>query len=196
MRVKRILTDAETDAICRAHGVEPMERQGGPIGLEKLGLKAGDTVADDGTSAGGQNVRFSMEGPVEETKELLAVHNLTEQNLEWALEMGGLPMPSIAVIKADQVAASVVHGERRGTLLGVQLGQQLHVQAVHGGRDIIQSVDALRDAGGKQPLPVRGAQAAGHGVHHAAGTLRDGIFRASHTGGLLSSILGFYGLLP
>ena len=91
MRVKRILTDAETDAICRAHGVEPMERQGGPIGLEKLGLKAGDTLADDGTPAGGQNVRFSMEGPVEETKDLLAVHNLTEQNLEWALEMSGLP---------------------------------------------------------------------------------------------------------
>ena len=43
MRVKRILTDAETDQILRDAGVEPMKRQGGPIDLEKLGLKAGDT---------------------------------------------------------------------------------------------------------------------------------------------------------
>ena len=41
MRVKRILTDAETDNILRDAGVEPMKRQGGPINLEKLGLKEG-----------------------------------------------------------------------------------------------------------------------------------------------------------
>lgn len=44
MRVKRILTDAETDKILRDAGVEPMKRQGGEINLEKLGLKAGDTT--------------------------------------------------------------------------------------------------------------------------------------------------------
>ena len=42
MRVKRILTDAETDAICRENGVEPMKREGGPIDLEKYGIKAGE----------------------------------------------------------------------------------------------------------------------------------------------------------
>ena len=45
MKVTRILTDAETDAICRENGVEPMKRQGGPIDLAKLGLEAGDTEA-------------------------------------------------------------------------------------------------------------------------------------------------------
>ena len=46
--------------------------------------------------------RFSMKSPVEETKDLLALHNLTDQNLLDALELGGLPMPSIAVVKTEQ----------------------------------------------------------------------------------------------
>ena len=49
MRVTRILTDAETDTICREAGVEPMQRQGGPMDAEKLaalGLIAGDVRAD------------------------------------------------------------------------------------------------------------------------------------------------------
>lgn len=36
MKVNRILTDAETDAICRENGVEPMKRLGGPLTEEKL----------------------------------------------------------------------------------------------------------------------------------------------------------------
>lgn len=44
MKVKRILTDAETDAILRKAGIEPLKRQGGPIDLEKLGIKAGETA--------------------------------------------------------------------------------------------------------------------------------------------------------
>lgn len=50
MKVNRILTDAETDAICREAGVEPMQRQGGPMDdarLESLGLKAGSTADTD-----------------------------------------------------------------------------------------------------------------------------------------------------
>lgn len=57
MRVKRILTDAETDAICRAAGVEPMQRQGGPMDeakLEKLGLKAGNVNVDN------PDIRYSV----------------------------------------------------------------------------------------------------------------------------------------
>ena len=41
MKVHRILDDAETDAILRDAGVEPMARQGGPIDLEKYGFKRG-----------------------------------------------------------------------------------------------------------------------------------------------------------
>ena len=45
-------------------------------------------------------VKFSLDEPVEETDKLLALHNLTEENLRGDLELGGLPMPSIAVVKA------------------------------------------------------------------------------------------------
>ena len=45
--------------------------------------------------------KFSLKAPVEETKNLLALHNLTEKNLLDAAKLGGLPMPSIAIVKAD-----------------------------------------------------------------------------------------------
>ena len=43
--------------------------------------------------------KFSMEKPVEETKDLVAVHNLSARQLIDNLELGGLPMPSIAITK-------------------------------------------------------------------------------------------------
>lgn len=95
MKVNRILTDAETDAICLEAGVEPMKRQGGPMDeakLAALGLTAGDVT--DGT-------RFSMKSPVEQTDTLIALHNLTESKLLGDLRLGGFPMPSIAVTRTD-----------------------------------------------------------------------------------------------
>lgn len=95
MKVNRILTDAETDAICLEAGVEPMKRQGGPMDeakLAALGLEAGDVT--DGT-------RFSMKSPVEQTDTLIALHNLTESKLLGDLRLGGFPMPSIAVTRMD-----------------------------------------------------------------------------------------------
>ena len=47
------------------------------------------------------DIRFSISKTVEETKDLVALHNLTEEKLLKSLELGGLPMPSIAVTKAD-----------------------------------------------------------------------------------------------
>ena len=49
------------------------------------------------------DIRFSLSEAVEETKDLLAVHNLTSEQVLKSLELGGLPMPSIAVLKADSV---------------------------------------------------------------------------------------------
>ncbi len=46
------------------------------------------------------DIRFSLRSNVEETKDLVAVHNLSEENLLKSLKLGGLPMPSIAIIKA------------------------------------------------------------------------------------------------
>ena len=51
-----------------------------------------------------KSVRFQLSAPVEvdSQKDLVAVHNLTEENLREALELGGLPSPSIAVVKAQE----------------------------------------------------------------------------------------------
>lgn len=70
---------------------------------EKPDTGNGDTVfAVNGDSFSENSVKFSMNVPVEETKDLVAVHNVDERALERSLELGGLPMPSIAVIKAEQ----------------------------------------------------------------------------------------------
>ena len=47
------------------------------------------------------DIRFSLSKPVEETKDLMALHNLRAEELIKSLELGGLPMPSVAVIKAE-----------------------------------------------------------------------------------------------
>lgn len=44
--------------------------------------------------------RFSLSSNVEQTKDLIAVHNMTAAELEKSLDLGGFPMPSIAIIKA------------------------------------------------------------------------------------------------
>lgn len=43
----------------------------------------------------------TVEGALEETKELVALHNLSEDKLLRVIELGGFPMPSIAVTKAN-----------------------------------------------------------------------------------------------
>lgn len=43
--------------------------------------------------------KFSLKDPVEETKDLIALHNIAEDNLIKTLKLGGFPMPSIAVTK-------------------------------------------------------------------------------------------------
>ena len=49
----------------------------------------------------GEAVRFSLDEPIEETENLVALHNLSEDKLHKALMLGGFPMPSIAVTKSD-----------------------------------------------------------------------------------------------
>ena len=60
------------------------------------GSASGDTVTQkDG------KVKFSLKSSVEQTKDLVALHNLSEDKLMKSLELGGFPMPSIAVTKTD-----------------------------------------------------------------------------------------------
>lgn len=58
------------------------------------------------TNTGKSQEKFSLKTNVEETKDLIAVHNLTEAKLLKSLELGGLPMPSIAIIKAKSSHSS------------------------------------------------------------------------------------------
>ncbi len=50
---------------------------------------------------GGQ-LQFMPKGAEEETKNLVAVHNLSEENLRNVLKVGGLAVPSVAVIRNDR----------------------------------------------------------------------------------------------
>lgn len=59
----------------------------------------------------GKSVKFSVKQPIEETKDLIAIHNTTEKKLLSALELGGLPSPSIAIMKAENTRGNDDFGD-------------------------------------------------------------------------------------
>lgn len=67
-------------------------------------LRADQVSYEDNIAPVPKNVngKFSLSEAVEETKDLVAVHNLQSSELLRTINLGGLPMPSIAVIKAQQ----------------------------------------------------------------------------------------------
>lgn len=67
-----------------------------------IAQETAENKGNDGTLK--KNIRLQLAAPVEvdTQKDLVAVHNLTEQNLQEALELGGMPSPSIAVVKAQE----------------------------------------------------------------------------------------------
>lgn len=69
------------------------------IDNEQNDLEAID--ADETTEESTPKVQFSMRSTIEETKDLIAVHNITSDKLEQLFEYEGLPMPSIAITKAN-----------------------------------------------------------------------------------------------
>ena len=69
-----------------------------PFGLNHYGPI---NIISNSSEKSNQDVKkFSLKQPVEEAAGLMAVHNLTEEKLKKALKLGGLPVPSIAVVKA------------------------------------------------------------------------------------------------
>ena len=66
-----------------------------PFGGTKFGLIR--SVSFAGTAV----KKFSMEAPIEQKKNLIALHNLNETKLLKTLKLGGFPMPSIAITKSD-----------------------------------------------------------------------------------------------
>lgn len=69
------------------------------ISLEERGGN-GTANSESGPENRRVSTRFSLKAPVEETDKLIAVHNKDEDSIMAALKLGGLPMPSIAVVKA------------------------------------------------------------------------------------------------
>lgn len=51
-----------------------------------------------------EGVKFSLKEPIEETEDLIAVHNLTSEKFRRLLHLQGIPMPSIAITKSDATA--------------------------------------------------------------------------------------------
>ena len=75
-----------------------------PLGSAERALNrvlnaTGNSLPQDSESSQG---KFSLRESVEETKDLVAVHNLSEEKLLKSLQLGGLPMPSIAIIRAKE----------------------------------------------------------------------------------------------
>ena len=79
-------------------------------GGERPGFPAKNSIAQENAESKEnsepvkKSVRFQLSAPVEvdQNKDLVAVHNLTAENLQEALELGGMPSPSIAVVKAQE----------------------------------------------------------------------------------------------
>lgn len=93
------------------------DRKRGSAENRTAGLHRGSQGRDAGGTSGrgtqnqpGIKEKFSLREPVEQTRDLVAVHNLTEQNLRDAFYLGGLPMPSIAVVKAALEKLPVYRG--------------------------------------------------------------------------------------
>ena len=72
-------------------------------GNARSALYQGDSVPNTIQDSNSHvKTKFQLKDPVEETGTLIAAHNLTEDKLKKMLEYDGIPMPSIAITKADQ----------------------------------------------------------------------------------------------
>lgn len=60
---------------------------------------SGESVSQDQPNV---KQRFSLSEPVERAGNLIAEHNLTQEKLEKALEIGAFPSPSIAIVQGEQ----------------------------------------------------------------------------------------------
>ncbi|MDD4292097.1 MAG: hypothetical protein PHX51_07700 [Clostridia bacterium] len=67
-----------------------------------------DSISDSGKNVNNNNVRYALnvggdtfEVESQKGKNLVALHNLSEENLIKVIELGGFPMPSIAITKTE-----------------------------------------------------------------------------------------------
>ena len=102
-RIVEAYDKAATAAVENYQGAETRSEGGDENGRIHSGQHERNAggVAERGTeNQRGVKDQFLLREPVEETRDLLALHNMTADNLRGALKLGGLPMPSIAIVKA------------------------------------------------------------------------------------------------
>lgn len=103
-------TSGRGDVTGRSVGTGQSDDQGTVSGQDQRGadrnqpgtVPAGETVADNNTEAETDDIRLRRSQQIQTGENtLIAVHNISEKNLKDAFELGGFPMPSIAITKAD-----------------------------------------------------------------------------------------------
>ena len=82
-----------------------LQSKGGEHKSNKDGAAGTDLLFRDGepkhTKEEQDAVALQVKQPIEQSGSLVALHNLSEEKLQQALELGGFPMPSIAITKAN-----------------------------------------------------------------------------------------------
>ena len=96
---KRELVAYLSDALGSNYTVTPSSKFGAVSAIVTENGKFSQKNSRDNKTA--VKKKFSMEVPIEEKKNLIALHNLDETKLLKTLKLGGFPMPSIAITKSD-----------------------------------------------------------------------------------------------
>ena len=87
----------------KVSGSGPVESDIAAAFRKSLEKKTSFSVSGDQNGQDGRGKqRFSLSEPVERAGNLIAEHNLTQEKLEKALEIGAFPSPSIAIVQAEQ----------------------------------------------------------------------------------------------
>lgn len=100
---KQVFSDINLEADPKVHGTEVRLSYKNKNDLPLMENITQSKKEDNGKERESEN-RFSLKEPIEETKDLIAVHNLTGEKLRKLLDLQGIPMPSIAITKSDATA--------------------------------------------------------------------------------------------
>lgn len=73
----------------------------GNSGVKPKSYHFGDDGNNTVTYSDGKTTKFSLKAPIEYTKDLIAVHNLSESKFLDSISLGGFSMPSIAILKSE-----------------------------------------------------------------------------------------------
>lgn len=97
-RGKQVFSDINLEADPKVPGTEVRLSYKNKNDLPLMENITQSKKEDNGKERESEN-RFSLKEPIEETKDLIAVHNMNAEDLKRTLQLGGMPMPSIAIVK-------------------------------------------------------------------------------------------------